>query len=515
MPGPAASSARDLLLTIDQQTTVTRAFVYTPEGRVLAQADKPLRLLYPGPGRIEFDATELWSDALAVSRTALARAGAVAADLAGIGIANQRESTLLWDAASGRPVGPAIGWQDRRTAGHCASLRAEGLEADIALRTGLRLDPTFSATKLAWMLDAEPGMRARAELGALRFGTVDSWLLWNLTGGAVHATDVTNAARTLLFNLNTCEWDPVLLAMFRIPPELLATVRCTAGAFGEAGSALLGAAVPARALVGNQQSALAGQGCVQAGLASCSYASGAFALVNAGTAVPQSSHRLLATPAWGVRGVTTFALEGAILNAGTAVTWLRDGLGVLRDLAESEAMAELAEESEPIYFVPSFTGFGAPHWNAEARGAILGITRDSTRAEIARAALEAQAFQTRDLLDAMELDLGTPIARLRVDGGPTRNDFACQAIADLCGVAVERPADPNPAARGAAVLAAIGAGLVEGLAQAPPWRAERVFEPRMSADARRARLDGWQRAVRAVLAMAGALPGERTGRIAS
>ncbi len=498
-----ASSGRDLLLAIDQQTTVTRAFVYQADGTVLAEADKPLRLLYSGPGRIEFDPADLWADVLAVSRAAVAQARAGAADLAAIGIANQRETTLLWDGATGQPLGNAIGWQDRRTAGHCASLRAEGLEADIAARTGLRLDPTFSATKIAWMLDAQPGARLRAEMGSVRFGTVDSWLLWNLSGGQAHATDVTNAARTLLFNLHTMAWDPILLGMFRVPPEVLPAVQDTAADFGQTEPGLLGAAVPIRALIGNQQAALAGQGCVQTGLANCSYGTGAFALVNAGAAVPHSAHRLLATPAWGLNGVAAFALEGAILNAGTAVAWLRDGLGVLRDLAESEAMAEAAEESAPVYFVPAFTGFGAPHWNADARGAILGITRDTTRAEIARAALEAQAFQTRDLLDAMELDLGAPIARLRVDGGPTQNDFACQAIADLCGVVVERPADANPGARGAAVLAAVGAGLVDGLDRAPAWHAERVFEPRMGANARRDRLEGWQRAVRAVLAMAG------------
>jgi glycerol kinase len=432
----------------------------------------------------------------------LAGHGATAADLAGIGIANQRETALLWDAATGRPLANAIGWQDRRTAAHCAALRADGLEPDIAARTGLRLDPTFSATKLGWLLDAVPGARVRAEAGALRFGTVDSWLLWHLTAGQVHATDPTNASRTLLFNLHTEAWDPLLLAAFRVPPPVLARITDSAGPLGSTEPGLFGAAVPLHAVIGNQQSALAGQACVRPGLANCSYGTGAFALVHAGGAVPRSTHRLLATPAWRISGVTAFALEGAILNAGTAITWLRDGLGVLRDAAESEALAETAEESS-VYFVPAFTGFGAPHWNADARGAILGITRDTTRAQLARAALEAQAFQTRDLLEAMELDLGAPIARLRLDGGPTRNDFACQAIADLCGVVVERPADPNPTARGAAVLAAVGAGLVPGLDAAPAWQADRVFEPRMGANARAARLAGWRRAVRAVLTMAG------------
>jgi glycerol kinase len=498
--GAAPSSARDLLLAIDQQTTITRGFIYAPDGRVLAQADKPLRQIYPGPGRIEVDPAELLADVLAVCRAALDRAGATASDLAGLGIANQRETTLLWDAATGAPLANAIGWQDRRTAGHCASLRAEGLEHDVALRTGLRLDSTFSATKLAWLLDALPGARSRAEAGAVRFGTVDTWLLWHLTGGAVHATDATNAARTLLFNLHAQAWDPVLLSAFRVPPPVLPAVRDTSADFGETEASLFGAAVPIRAMIGNQQSALAGQDCVRPGLANCSYGTGAFTLVNAGGAVPRSAHRLLATPAWRIGGVAAFALEGAILNAGTAIAWLRDGLGMLRDVADSEALAEAAEESS-VYFVPAFTGFGAPHWNADARGAILGITRDTSRAEIARAALEAQAFQTRDLLDAMELDLGAGITRLRVDGGPTRNDFACQAIADLCGVVVERPADPNPTARGAAILAAVGAGLIPGLADAPTWQADRVFEPRMGPNARTARLAGWRRAVRAVLTM--------------
>jgi glycerol kinase len=502
MGGSPNGGGRDLLLSIDQQTLVTRAFLHAPDGAVLARADRPLRQLYPAPGRVEFDADELWHDTLEACRAALAQAGAAAGDIAGIGIANQRETTLVWEAATGRPVGPAIGWQDRRTAQHCAALRAEGFEQDVAARTGLRLDPTFSATKLAWLLDAVPGARSRAEAGGLRFGTVDSWLLWRLTAGQVHATDATNAARTLLFNLHTQAWDPVLQAIFRVPAPLLPRVCDSAAAFGETMPDLFGRAVPVRALIGNQQAALAGQGCIRPGLANCSYAAGAFALVHAGATVPRSAHRLLATPAWRLSGRTAFALEGAILNAGTAVAWLRDGLGVLRDVAESEALAEAAEESAPVWFVPAFTGFGAPHWHAGARGAILGITRETTRAEIARAALEAQAFQTRDLLDAMELDLGASIARLRVDGGVTRNDFACQAIADLCGVTVERGADPNPAARGAAMLAAIGAGLLAGLEDAPPWQAARVFEPRMGANARKARLDGWRRAVRAVLAMA-------------
>lgn len=500
MAGVAPSSARDLVLAIDQQSTVTRAFLYTPGGAVLAHADKPLRQLYPGPGRLEFDPRELLQDVLAVCRAALDQAGARAADLATIGIANQRETVILWDADTGVPVANAIGWQDRRTAGHCASLRAEGLEADIAARTGLRLDPTFSATKLAWMLDALAGARARAEAGQLRFGTVDSWLLWHLTGGAVHATDITNAARTLLFNLRAGSWDPILLAAFRIPEQVLAKVTDSAAPLGETDAALFGHAVPIRAMIGNQQAALAGQGCVRQGLANCSYGTGAFVLVHAGAEVPRSAHRLLATPAWGINGVTAFALEGAILNAGTAIAWLRDGLGMLRDVADSEALAEAADDSA-VYFVPAFTGLGAPHWNAEARGAILGLTRDTSRAEIARAALEAQAYQTRDLLDALELDLGGPIGRLRVDGGPTRSDFACQSIADLCGVVVERPADPNPAARGAAILAAIGAGLIDSLDAAPRWQADRIFEPRMGQNARTARLAGWRRAVRAVLAM--------------
>jgi glycerol kinase len=502
MAASARSSARDLLLAIDQQTTVTRAFLYTPDARVLAQVDKPLRQIYPGPGRIEVDPGELLADVVQVCRAALRDGGASAADLAGIGIANQRETALLWDAATGRALANAIGWQDRRTASHCAALRADGLEPDIAARTGLRLDSTFSATKLAWMLDALPGARARAEAGELRFGTVDSWLLWHLTGGQVHATDPSNAARTLLFNLHGQAWDPLLLAAFRIPAPLLPAIADTAGARGTTDAALFGAAVPIHAAVGNQQAALAGQACVRAGLANCSYGTGAFALVHAGNAVPRSAHRLLATQAWRINGVAAFALEGAILNAGTAIAWLRDGLGLLREAADSEALAESAEESS-VFFVPAFTGFGAPHWNADARGAILGITRDTSRAEISRAALEAQAFQTRDLLDAMELDLGAPIERLRVDGGPTRNDFACQAIADLCGVVVERPADPNPTARGAAVLAAVGAGLISALEAAPPWHADRVFEPRMGANARTARLAGWRRAVRAVLTMAG------------
>lgn len=501
MAGPSAAAAHPLLLAIDQQTTETRAFLYDQAGRVLARAARPLRQIYPGRGRVEFDAQQIWADTLAACREAIATAGAHGHDIAAIGIANQRETTLLWDAATGAPLGNAIGWQDRRTAQHCAALRAEGFEADIAARTGLRLDPTFSATKLAWMLDALPGARARAEAGGLRFGTIDTWLLWQLTGGARHATDVTNAARTLLFNLHTQAWDPLLLGALRIPPALLPEVLDSAAEFGACRAELFGAPIPVRALIGNQQSALAGQACTRTGMTNCSYGAGAFALVQAGPGVPRSAHRLLATPAWRLGGAASFALEGAILNAGTAVAWLRDGLGLIRDVAESETLAEAAESPNPIYFVPAFTGFGAPHWNADARGAILGLTRDTTRAELARAALEAQAFQTRDLLDAIERDLAAPIIALRVDGAVTRNDFACQAIADLCGVAVERPADPNPTARGAAIMAGLGAGLIDGLDAAPPWRAERIFTPRMGPNERADRLAGWRRAVRAVLSM--------------
>lgn len=499
-PSPARA-CRALLLAIDQQTTETRAFLYEPDGTVRARAARPLRQIYPGRGRVEFDAHAIWADTLAACREVIAAAAVGAGDIAAIGIANQRETTLLWDGETGAPLGNAIGWQDRRTAQHCAALRAEGFEADIAARTGLRLDPTFSATKLAWMLDALPGARARAEAGALRFGTIDTWLLWQLTGGARHATDVTNASRTLLFNLHAQAWDPMLLAALRIPPALLPEVLDSADTFGDSRADLFGAPIPIRALIGNQQSALAGQACIGPGMTNCSYGAGAFALVQAGASVPGSAHRLLATPAWRVGGATRYALEGAILNAGTAVAWLRDGLGLIRDAAESETLAEAAESPNPIYFVPAFTGFGAPHWNADARGAILGLTRDTTRAELARAALEAQAFQTRDLLDAIERDLAAPITLLRVDGAVTRNDFACQAIADLCGVAVERPADPNPTARGAAILAGVGAGLIAGLDDGPIWRAERIFTPRMGPNERADRLAGWRRAVRAVLSM--------------
>ncbi|MCC7426851.1 MAG: glycerol kinase GlpK [Alphaproteobacteria bacterium] len=489
-----------LILAIDQGTTSSRAILFDEEGRPLATAQKALPQHFPADGWVEHDPLDIWNDTLAVCREALARGRATAADLAAIGITNQRETTLLWDRQSGAPVHRAIVWQDRRTAPACRRLDGKGAGPLIAERTGLLLDPYFSATKIAWLLDNVPGARARAEKGELAFGTVDSWLLWNLTGGAVHATDATNASRTMLFDIGSGAWDPQLLALFRLPAEILPEVKDCAAHFGESLAHLLGAAVPIRGIAGDQQAALVGQACLKPGMVKSTYGTGCFALAHMGGRPVASRNRLLGTIAYQLDGERSYALEGAIFNAGTAVQWLRDGLGLIVRAAETEALALSVADSGGVYLVPAFTGLGAPWWDANARGAILGITRDTSRAQIVRAALEAQAYQTRDLLDAMAQDSGRRLAALRVDGGLVANDFVCQMIADICEVAVERPAVTETTALGAAMLAGLGSGLLPSLDRhAARWRAEHRFEPAMPADRRESLLAGWRTAVRRVL----------------
>jgi len=491
----------DLLLAIDQGTTSTRSILHGPDLAPRASAQRPLAQHFPAPGWVEHEPEEIWAATLATMRDALEQGGATAKDLAGIGITNQRETTLLWDRRSGRAIHRAIVWQDRRTAAYCARLAAEGAGALIAERSGLLPDPYFSATKLAWLLDNVGGARAAAERGDLAFGTVDSFLLWRLTGGRVHATDATNAARTMLFDIRRGCWDDDLLKLFGIPAAVLPEVRDNACEFGSTEPGVLGAAVPVRGMAGDQHAAMLGQACFTPGMVKSTYGTGCFLLLNTGDVAVPSQNRLLTTLAWQLGGQRTYALEGAIFIAGAAVQWLRDGLGIIQDAAESGRLAAQADPAQAVYFVPAFTGLGAPHWDASARGAIFGLTRNTGPAEICRAALEAVAFQTRDLVEAMQADWGAAgTTVLRVDGGMTASDYAMQALADLLGAPVDRPEVQETTALGAAYLAGLQAGLLPPPGPAVAhWRLDRRFQPSMpraEADRRHA---GWQDAVRRVL----------------
>jgi len=496
-------SGRRYLLALDQGTTSSRAIVFDAESRILASSQQEHPQLYPRPGWVEHDPESLWQTQIDTARKAIAEAGIWPRDIAAIGIANQRETTLLWERATGRPVANAIVWQDRRTADTCERLRADGLEPLVREKTGLVLDPYFSATKLAWLLDNVPGARARADAGELAFGTVDTWLLWRLTGGRVHATDPSNASRTLLFNLHTLDWDDELLSLFRVSRAILPEIRPSTGPFGETDPHLFGESIPISGVAGDQQAATFGQACIRPGMCKNTYGTGSFLLMNTGSAPRVSSHRLLTTVAWSLNTqdstLNTFALEGSIFVTGAAIQWLRDELGIIRHAAETEALARSVENSGGVYFVPAFAGLGAPYWDAAARGAIIGLTRGTGRAHIARAALEAACFQTRDVLDAMAADCGEAIPDLRVDGGMTVNDFLLQFQADLLGIPVHRPAVTETTALGAAYLAGLSAGVFDSVEQlAAAWRVERTFEPRISADQRDSLYSEWKRAVERV-----------------
>ena len=483
------------ILAVDQGTTSTRAVVFDADGEVHGQAQRELHQHYPEPGWVEHDPEEIWQATLATAREALAAAKLGARDIAGIGITNQRETTVLWERASGRPVARAIVWQDRRTAARCAELAAQGYGAGVQAKTGLVLDPYFSATKIEWLLDRVPDARARAERGELAFGTVDAFLLWRLTGGKVHATDATNASRTLLFDLHRQDWDDELLRLFRVPRAVLPAVKDSAGDFGTASSDHFGAAIPVLGIAGDQQAATVGQACFAPGMIKSTYGTGCFALLNTGETAVASKNRLLTTLAYRLQGRATYAVEGAIFIAGAAIQWLRDGLGLIKDARESEALARAADPARRVYLVPAFTGLGAPHWDADARGALFGLTRDAGRAEIVRAALDACCFQTRDLLDAMRADGADPRS-LRVDGGMVANDWLMQRLADLLGLPVERPRHTETTVRGAAALAGLAAGIYPSLdAIARQWSLDRAFEPRLSRDEREALHAGWQDAV--------------------
>ncbi|MGI4951966.1 MAG: glycerol kinase GlpK [Janthinobacterium lividum] len=478
-----------MLLAIDQGTTSTRSILFDGAGHKLFTAQSELPQHYPAPGWVEHDAEDIWRDTLDTARKALAAGEAEA-----IGITNQRETVVLWDRATGRPVHRAIVWQDRRTAEACAALRAEGAEPMVQARTGLLLDPYFSATKLAWLLDHVNGARAAAMRGALAFGTVDSFLLWRLTGGAMHATDATNASRTLLFDIHRQCWDEDLLRLFGIPASVLPEVRDSAGVFGWTAPGLFGRTLPIAGIAGDQQAALAGQACLSPGMMKATYGTGCFALCHTGDAAIASSHRMLTTVASRLSGRTAYAIEGAIFVAGAAVQWLRDGLGVIGNAAETAALAQSVPDSHGVYLVPGFVGLGAPHWRPEASGLLTGLTLGTTPAHLARAALEAVAYQTLDLVEAMRADAGRAPVALRVDGGMTANDWMCQFLADILDVPVERPAVVETTAWGAALLAGVGAGLLPGL-DAVAWAAERRFSPAMDPAVRQHLVAGWQHAL--------------------
>jgi glycerol kinase len=485
------------VLALDQGTTSTRAILFDASLAPVATAQREFPQHFPHSGWVEHDPEDLWRSAVETMRAAIAEAGVEARAVAAIGITNQRETVVVWERATGRPIHRAIVWQDRRTAEACAALREAGHEALITTRTGLLADPYFSATKVAWLLDHVPEARAAAAAGTLAFGTVDTFLVWRLTGGRVHATDATNAARTLLCDIRSAQWDEELLALFRIPRAMLPEIRDCASEFGTTVPDLLGAAVPIRGIAGDQQAATLGQGCVAPGMMKSTYGTGCFALLNTGTAPVVSRARLLSTIAYQLGGRRTYALEGAIFVAGAAVQWLRDGLGVIGSAADAQALAEAADPAQRVILVPAFTGLGAPWWDAEARGALYGLTRGTGPRELARAALESVAFQTRDLIEAMRRDWGAAAGSvLRVDGGMTASDWTMQFLADILGAPVDRPAVTETTALGAAYLAALQSDLApEPDAWAARWRAERRFEPAMPADRRDALYAAWQDAV--------------------
>ncbi len=488
------------ILVIDQGTTSTRSIVFDAAVAPVATAQQEFAQHYPRPGWVEHDPEDLWATAIATARQALANAGLIAADIAALGIANQRETVVVWDRRTGRAIHNAIVWQDRRTAAACETLEAAGHSALVAARTGLRLDPYFSATKIAWLLDTVEGARAAAQAGNLAFGTVDSFLLWRLTGGAVHATDATNASRTLLFDIHRGVWDDDLLRLFGIPASMLPEVRDTAGTFGDTSADMFGAPIPVRGIAGDQQAALVGQACFRPGMVKSTYGTGCFALLNTGRQAIASSHRLLTTVAYQFDGQRTYALEGSIFVAGAAVQWLRDGIGLIASAAETGALAAEADPAQDVYMVPAFVGLGAPHWDSDARALLSGMTRGTTRKELARAVLECVGYQTRDLLEAMFADLGTHWADahtvIRVDGGMSGSDWTMQFLADILAAPVDRPTCLETTALGAAYLAGMAAGLYpDPDSFAATWSGERRFEPTMPEAERVRKYRGWQDAL--------------------
>jgi glycerol kinase len=485
-----------VILALDQGTTSSRAVVFDHAGRILSVAQQEFRQIFPQSGWVEHDPEEIWTTQLAVAREALERVALSAVDVAAIGITNQRETTVVWDRATGEPIHNAIVWQDRRTAGFCDTLKAAGHGPAIQEKTGLVIDAYFSGSKLRWLLDNVPGARARAERGELAFGTIDTWLIWKLSAGAWHVTDPSNASRTMLYNIRTGAWDEELLAWLGVPPAVLPEVRASAELLGKTAVGVFDACIPVAGIAGDQQAALFGQQCFERGLAKNTYGTGCFMLMNVGRQPVVSRHNLLTTVAWRIGNNTDFALEGSVFIGGAVVQWLRDGLGIIQSSGDVEAMAAAVPDSGGVYLVPAFAGLGAPYWDQYARGLIAGITRGTTRAHIARAALEGIAFQVADVLDVMKADSGVSLDELRVDGGAAANNLLMQFQADILGVPVARPKVIETTALGAAFLAGLAVGFwgsTDDLTHA--WEIDRRFEPRMSADEAATRRRRWAKAL--------------------
>ena len=491
------------ILAIDQGTTSSRAILFDAGLRVVSVAQEEFAQAYPQPGWVEHDPADLWATVAGTARAAIEKAGINATDIAAIGITNQRETTLIWDRATGQPIHKAIVWQDRRTADTCEALKAAGHEPMITARTGLLLDPYFSGTKVKWLLDHIPGARAKAVQGKLAFGTVYTWLIWNLTGGRVHATDATNAARTMLYNIATGSWDAEICALMDVPMSLLPEVRDCAADFGRTRADLFGREIPILGVAGDQQAATVGQACFHPGMMKSTYGTGCFALLNTGADMVPSKNRLLTTIAYQLNGKPTYALEGSIFIAGAVVQWLRDGLKIIREAKETQPLAEQADPAQGVILVPAFTGLGAPYWRPDCRGAIYGLTRNSGPAELARAALESVGYQTRDLLEAMRADWGAAAdGVLRVDGGMAASDWAMQFLSDIIGAPVDRPVVTETTALGAAFLAGMQAGVCGGPEEfAKTWALDRRFAPAMDEGSRDVKYARWGRAVAATMSV--------------
>ncbi|OYU56013.1 MAG: glycerol kinase [Chitinophagaceae bacterium BSSC1] len=488
------------ILSFDQGTTSSRAIVFDKQGSIIAVAQKEFTQIFPQPGWVEHDANEIWSTQLGVAAEAIIKAGLTVKDIAAIGITNQRETTVVWDKATGQPIHNAIVWQDRRTAAFCDSLKAQGKDKLIQQKTGLVIDAYFSATKAKWILDNVAGARERAEKGELCFGTIDTWLVWKLTNGQVHVTDVSNASRTMLYNIHDLTWDQELLTIFNIPAAMLPTVKSSSEVYGHTQNLLTAHSIPIAGIAGDQQSALFGQMCTHPGMVKNTYGTGCFMLMNTGEKAVPSTHNLLTTIAWQVNGVTHYALEGSVFIAGAVVQWLRDGLKIIRTASEVEALAAEVPDSGGVYVVPAFAGLGAPYWNQHARGTIVGITRGTTGAHFARAALDSIAYQTMDVLKAMEADSGISIKELRVDGGATGNNLLMQFQSDMLDTKVVRPVVIETTAIGAAYLAGLAVGFWSNLEEIQAqWQMERVFSPEMPAEQREELGAGWKKAINAAV----------------
>lgn len=491
------------ILALDQGTTSSRSIVFDKHGNIISVAQKEFRQIFPQPGWVEHDAEEIWSTQFGTMAEAVAKANITMKQIAGIGITNQRETTVVWDRDSGLPVYNAIVWQDRRTAAFCDELKSAGHAASIQQKTGLVIDAYFSATKLKWILDNIPGARTNAEKGKLAFGTIDSWLIWKLSGGKIHVTDVTNASRTMLLNIHNCNWDDELLKLFDIPKSVLPEVKPSSRIYGTTGNIVPEIKLPIAGIAGDQHAALFGQMCTKPGMVKNTYGTGCFMLMNTGTKAIVSKNNLLTTIAWQIGDKTEYALEGSIFIAGAVVQWLRDGLKIIRDSAEVETLAATVKDSEGVYIVPAFAGLGTPHWNQHARGSIFGLTRGSTNAHIARAAIDSIAYQTYDVLKAMEADAGISIAELRVDGGATINNSLMQFQSNILNTKVIRPRVTETTALGAAYLAGLAVGYWKNIDEIQKqWQVDKEFSPDMNDKQRNELVSGWQRAVKAAIAWA-------------